>query len=281
MVRRTNTGAGTVTQRVIRGRRPIAAQVSRPPVPHPQRTNLKIVEYFATRELRKALDQYFSGRTVIASSTYAPEDHFYTDRTPDDFEGRRTRTVDEGHVDDSYDQGCQTVSTTLLDFYDSFCMLYSMYNQARRTYFDEVTYNLLFQAPRCLPPLFTVRDEEWLFRTYAPVLQGVLLTDRRKKELCRLLSNRDLLVKLFRIMKQDPEVWKKMSPIWNNESIPKERRWTEPVLRRDFNDAIEEFAAYTFEQNGVPHMTFIDLLATKPCNVAAREQATGEAPRGR
>ncbi len=273
MVRRTNTGAGTVTQRVIRGRRPIAAQVSE--------TNLKIVGYFATRELREALDQYFSGRTIITGSTYAREDHFWTDRTPDDFMGRRTRTIDEGRVDDSYNQGCQTVSTTLPDFYDSFCMLYSMYNQARRTYFDEVTHNLPFQAPTCLPPLFTVRDEEWLLRTYAPVLQGVPLMDQQKKELCRLLSNRDLLVKLFRIMNQDPQVWMKMSPIWNNESIPKEQRWPEPLLRRDFNDAIAEFAAYTFEQNGVPHMTFINLLATKPCNVAAREQATGDVPHGR
>jgi hypothetical protein len=270
-----------VTQRVIRDRRPTAAQVARPPVSQPRRANLKIVGYFATVELREALDQYFSGRTVITGSTYASEDHFWTDRTPDDFTGRRTRTVDEGRVDDSYHQGCQTVSTTLTDFYDSFCMLYSMYNQARGTYFDEVTHNLAFQAPACLPPLFTVRDEEWLFRTYAPVLQGVPLEDHQKKELCRLLSNRDLLVKLFRIMQQDPQVWQKMKPIWNNKSIPKERRWTEPVLRDDFNSAIAEFAAYTFEQDGVPHMTFIDLLATKPCNVAATEQAKGEAPRGR
>jgi hypothetical protein len=65
VVRRTDTSSGTVTQRVIRDRRPTAAQVARPPVSQPRRANLKIVGYFATVELREALDQYFQARRTL------------------------------------------------------------------------------------------------------------------------------------------------------------------------------------------------------------------------
>jgi len=264
-------GTATTSQRRPRSRPATATAQQQRVVSQPRRPRkpkvLQIIGYFATSELRKALDTYFQSRTVIGKSRFGNEDHFYNDRTPATFTGRRTRGTDNGQVEDSYSQQCQVVESTLPDFYDSFCMLYSMYNQARRTYFD-ATPDLMFNAPRCLPPLFTVPDEEWLFRIYKPHLESVVSLDaRQKKELCRLLSNRDLLVRLFRIMDQDPRFWELMIPIWENQG------WTERDLRPHFEAAISEFAQYTFEQTGVPRMTFIDLLADKRCTVTAEEKA--------
>ena len=266
-------GTATTSQRRPRSRpatataqqQRVVSRQRQPRVPEPR--VLQIIGYFATPELREALDTYFQSRTVIGKSQFGDEDHFYNDRTSATFTGRRTRGTDKGQVEDSYSQQCQVVESTLPDFYDSFCMLYSMYNQARRTYFD-ATPDLMFNAPRCLPPLFTVQDEEWLFRIYKPYLKNAVhLNDRQKKELCRLLSNRDLLVRLFRIIDRDPRFWELMIPIWGNQG------WTERDLRPHFKAAISEFAQYTFEQTNVPRMTFIDLLADKRCTVTAEEKA--------
>lgn len=200
-----------------------------------QYSALKIISYFSDSDSRQVFDAYYGGTTIVQESDYGPEQHFIW--TP--LTGRSVcRTQNITHAKDSYKMECQTATRNLPGFYDSFCMLYSIYNQARHYY----------TLPELLPELFTTHDEPFLFNHFYQAIANVPnLNIYQQKELLRLLANRNLLVKLFRQMSRDAGFWNCFKAIlkfgWPG--------WTMAKLKIDFPEAINEFEHYTFEQHGV------------------------------
>lgn len=198
---------------------------------------LGIFEYFSAKEVRAPFDEYYGGTTEIKD--WMGQHHFVLHRGRG---GRSTRKTTTTY--DSMKSGIQTVRSSLLirdgkklvPFLDTQCMLYSIYTQARSHY----------DLPR---DLFSVKNESTLYALNKKLLDKATdsqkrpLTTEQKKELARLLANRQLLVSLFRKMEKDEKFYKVIYPVW------KESHWTIPRLKEHFPRAISAFSAYTFGQN--------------------------------
>ncbi len=196
-----------------------------------QYSALKIISYFSDSDSRQVFDAYYGGTTIVQESDHGPEQHFIW--TPLTGKGV-CRSQNIKHAKDSYKMECQTATRNLPGFYDSFCMLYSIYNQARHFY--------------TLPELYTTHNEPFLFNHYYQAIANVPnLNIYQQKELLRLLANRNLLVHLFTQMAHDAEFWNCFKAIlkfgWPG--------WTMAKLKIDFPEAIHEFKHYTFDQQGV------------------------------
>ena len=199
---------------------------------------LGIFEYFSAKEVRAPFDKYYGGTTEIRD-WLSGQHHFVVHSGTG---GRSTRKTTTIH--DSINSGVQTKRSSLLirddkklvRFLDTQCMLYSIYTQARSHY----------GLPR---ELFTVKNESALYALNKKLLDKATdpqkrpLSTEQKKELARLLANRQLLVALFRKMEKDETFYKVIYPVW------KESHWTIPRLKEHFPRAVSAFSTYTFGQH--------------------------------
>ena len=239
---------------------------------------LNILEYFSAESARMSLNACYKGVTQI-SHLEGSQHHFVVNFDP----LRKTRAgghqncniKNPFHIEDSYTMKCQSIPSEerLPGFTDTFCFLYSMYNQARHKYNDENSAGVVeLNDERCLARLFTVADEPALYEAYKHKLAKVKLDEIQKKQLSRLLSNRDLMVRLFKRMAADNNFWDCLSEVWSREIWEAWGVFNLQGKRKNLIYAANQFQSYTFNQKNVPNIVFINLLKGRACDFGVQRK---------